>query len=89
MKVMVSTSTQKSQPKKAGHPFKDRKTPYMLSDIMPELLTRVRLYAASKRIPIYRAFEHLLATGLQVIKENPAEYDIRIFPEEPQKPKPP
>ena len=91
MILMITTFTPKPKVKKSDHPFKDKKSfPYTLPDFTPELLIRVRLYAASKRIPIYRAFEHLIAIGLKAVKENPAQYDVRIYnPEEPQKPQPP
>lgn len=62
---------------------------YFLSDFAPELLTRVKIYAKSKRIPYYRVIEHLVTIGFKVISENPSKYDIRIFPEDMQKPEAP
>jgi len=44
---------------------KQQRHMYMLSDIDPELLTRIRLYAIGKEIPIYKAFEYLILEGLK------------------------
>ena len=43
---------------------KQQRHMYMLSDIDPELLARIRLYAIGKEIPIYKAFEYLILKGL-------------------------
>ena len=46
----------------------------MLSDIDPDLLTRIRLYAIGRSIPIYKAFEHLILEGL---KSEARKFDAR------------
>ena len=56
------------------------------SDFDRDLLVRIRLYATAKRIPLYRALEHLAAAGLLSVKDNPEKYDIRIFSQQTHKP---
>ena len=63
----------------------DKRNIYTLSHLDPKLLSRIRLYAIGKDIPIYKAIEYLLWKGLSFdkgkmapLEDNP--FDVYVLP---------